>query len=253
MCRRAGPVLVLLAVASFVPPEPLRAAGKRVASLGACPAWGSEKPGSTRGVLNEVKRRRPDSGVPVPITFEDIKALQRQADGVVKSGRGAPVTAEDRARLRDLAAGGKRFSEGDLVALVGYVVGRAKANVGESANCYLLGSANNDFEFWVAGAATATPYEAIVAEMIPQDRPPTWTLAKLRGLAAAARQVQVIGQLMFDTQHVPNPGPGGAPGLPRASIWEVHPVTKFLVCRRSGACDPAGEADWQPLEAISAR
>jgi len=30
------------------------------------------------------------------------------------------------------------------------------------------------------------------------------------------------------------------------SLWEIHPVTKFLVCRQD-RCDPQAEDDWMPL------
>jgi hypothetical protein len=226
----------------------VQSARKQITSLAACPPWGAEPRGSSRGLLNEVKHRVPDVNTPTRIDLGDIPAIQEQADRLVESGRTATVTEADRAKLRDLGRDGRRFSEGDLVALVGFLVGRAKANLAESANCHLPGASNNDFELWIARAPGASPYDAIVAEMIPQGRPVEWTLRTLHRLAIDGTQVQVVGQLMFDTEHVPNPRPGAAPGLPRMSIWEIHPVTKFMVCGRGTGCDPAQAADWKPLK-----
>ena len=89
--------------------------------------------------------------------------------------------------------------------------------------------------------------------MIPQDRPKDWTLARLHKLSADGRQVFVAGQLMFDTRHLPNPKKGTNHESPRISTWEIHPVTKFLVCKSGTGCDPAVADQWQQLEAISER
>ena len=230
-------------------------AGKpKALNLAACPAWGAEKRGSSRAALNEVKHRRPAGDTPVLLTFDNLPAMQQQADARVKSGTTAKVSAKERAaKLHDLTAGDRHVGEGDLVVIAGFIVGRSSANPGESANCYLAGANNNDFEFSIAPAAQATAYEGIVGEMIPQGRPREWTLAKLHKLASDGRQVLVAGQLMFDTRHLPNPKKGTNHESPRVSTWEIHPVTKFLVCRAGTGCDPAREDQWQTLEAMSER
>ncbi len=223
-------------------------------NLASCPAWGAEKKGSSRAVLNEVKKHLPSGTTPVSLEFTDLASLQEQADARVKSGRDASPSAKDRAKLRDLAVSGKRFSEGDLVSVRGFVVGKASANPGESANCYLKGPSNNDFEFTIVATPKAVAYEGIVGEMIPQDRSKAWTLARLHKVAADGRQVLVVGQLMFDTRHVPNPKRGTNHESPRVSTWEIHPTTKFLVCQRAdNSCDPSHEDQWQALESIPDR
>jgi hypothetical protein len=234
-------------------PRPGEAKPKSV-NLASCPAWGAEKKGSSRAVLNEVKKHRPSGTTPVSLEFTDLASLQEQADARVKSGKDATPSARDRAKLKDLAAGANRFSEGDLVAVKGFIVGKASANPGESANCYLKGPSNNDFEFSIGATPKATAYDGIVGEMIPQNRPKGWTLARLHKLAADGRQVLVVGQLMFDTRHVPNPKRGTNHESPRVSTWEIHPTTRFLVCQRAdNSCDPSHEDQWQALESISDR
>jgi hypothetical protein len=229
------------------------AAKPKAVNLAACPAWGSENKGSSRAVLNEVKHHLPAGTSPVMLEFADLPALQQEADARVKSGPTAKTSAKDRAKLRDLTAGAHHAGEGDLVAIVGFIVGKATANAGESANCYLRGASNNDFEFSIAATAKGSPYDGIVGEMIPQDRPKDWTLARLHKLSADGRQVLVAGQFMFDTRHLPNPKKGTNHESPRFSTWEIHPVTKFLVCQRGTGCDPSHEDQWQPLASISER
>lgn len=254
MFRTAG--LVVLSVVALVLGRSSagEGAGKpKALNLAACPAWGAEQKGSSRSALNEVKHHLPAGTSPVLLEFADLPTLQQQADARVKSGPTAKVSAKDRARLRDLTAGARHFGEGDLVSIVGFIVGKASANAGESANCYLRGAANNDFEFSIAPTGKGSPYDGIVGEMIPQDRPKDWTLARLQKLSADGRQVLIVGQLMFDTRHLPNPKKGTNHESPRFSTWEIHPVTKFLVCQRGSGCDPSHEDQWQPLESTFER
>ena len=224
----------------------------KVATLEKCPVIGTETPGSTRAALNEVKHRAPREMAPLVLEFGDLPTLQQLADGLVKSGEKAKVLPKDRAKLKDLEVRSMKVGEGDLVAMTGYVVGKPSANVGESANCYLRGPANNDFEFTLVAKPNDTPYTGIVGEMIPQNRPKEWTLARLRKVAADHRQILVVGQWMFDTRHMPNPKAGTNHESPRVSTWEIHPITKLLVCPKD-TCDPHDEKAWQPLAAISER
>lgn len=224
----------------------------KVTTLEKCPAIGVETPGGTRAALNEVKHRAPREMAPLFLEFGDLPKLQQLADGLVKSGEKARVLPKDRAKLKDLEVRSMKVAEGDLVAMTGYIVGKPSSNVGESANCYLRGPANNDFEFTFTAAPGDTAYQGVVGEMIPQERPKEWTLARLRKLASDHRQILVMGQVMFDTRHVPNPKPGTNHESPRVSTWEIHPVTKLLVCAK-GTCDPHDEKAWQPLASISER
>src|SRR5260370_16340020 len=179
----------------------------KVATLEKCPVIGTEQPGSTRAALNEVKHRAPREMAPLFLEFDDMPTLQQLADALVKSGEKARVLPKDRAKLKDLEVRSMKVAEGDLVVMTGYLVGKPSSNVGESANCYLRGPANNDFEFTFAPGPKDTGYRGIVGEMIPQARPKEWTLARLRKVAESHRQVLVMGQLLFDTPHVPNPHP----------------------------------------------
>ena len=63
--------------------------------------------------------------------------------------------------------------------------------------------------------------------------------------------MRVRGQLFYDNEHVVNDEPdhpvGGQPK--RFSLWEVHPITEFMICKiPKKACDPSDAAIWQHLE-----
>jgi len=219
----------------------------KVSNLTSCPAWGSETRGKPRALLNEVKRRVPTGSTAARLDVAAFVTLQQQADARVTSGPDSNFSAAQRAQLRDLPVGDLRVSEGDLVALSGFVVGKPHGNVGESVNCYLSGPANNDFEISIGAEPRSADRAAITVEMIPQDRPQAWTLPRLRRLASDGRRVLVFGQLMFDSHHKMG-------DRPRVSLWEVHPITRFLVCQRpDNGCDPNDENAWVALETIPER
>jgi hypothetical protein len=252
--RRALAAAVLSAATMGLGPATEEGAGPKALNLAACPAQGAEKNGTSRAALNAVKHRTPTDTTAKRLAFTDFFELQQQADGRVNSGTTVKVSATDRAaKLRGLTAGAQTVGEGDLVSVTGFIVGRSSANAGESANCYLTGAGNNDFEFSIAPAAKATAYEGIVGEMIPQNRPKEWTLNRLHKVSSDGRQVLVEGQLMFDTRHRPNPKKGTNHESPRFSTWEIHPVTSVLVCRTGATCDPAHADEWQPLASIPER
>jgi hypothetical protein len=88
--------------------------------------------------------------------------------------------------------------------------------------------------------------------MIPQlPRPPGWDAATLNSLHTDQVQVLVIGGLTYDNEHLVNADPqhpkGGQPK--RLSLWEVHPITAFLLCTRTDGCDATHAEDWAPLTA----
>src|SRR6185436_1602471 len=108
---------------------------------------------------------------PVRLDLADFVALQREADSRVRSGTDANFSSAQRAKLRALSIGAHTVGEGDLVSVTGDVAGKPGFNAGESVNCYLNGAANNDFEIGIASTPAAPARDAIIVEMIPQNRP----------------------------------------------------------------------------------
>jgi hypothetical protein len=145
-----------------------------------------------------------------------------------------------------------RVAERDRVRVIGFIAkggeGLHANTTGESVNCMLKKPEQNDFHIPLVNDSKDLELQGIVVEMIPQQRPAGWTLDALRAVQANGKQVWVEGALYYDKVHYV----GDDPDAPledepeRASLWEVHPITKFLVCHKDH-CDPQVESDWTPL------
>jgi hypothetical protein len=84
------------------------------------------------------------------------------------------------------------------------------------------------------GPHGGTEFTGIVGEIIPQlPKPAGWDAGTLNRLHAADLSVLVVGGLTYDNEHVVNADPApkkyGQPA--RMSLWEVHPITEFFVCK----------------------
>ncbi len=216
--------------------------------LSSCPTNGCSPADSPHGLANQLKRRNPGGGTPALLTFDDFQSLQGQADSLV--GEDKELTSDDRAKLSNLAVTNGTVSEGDLISVVAYLVGVPHPNTGESVNCNLKGPDNNDFHIPISNDLANSDFQGIVVEMIPQNRPDVWTLANLTQVENSRRLVMVTGALLYDNFHFVNGDPS-APrkGQPhRFSLWEVHPISQFVVCvKDDNSCDPANPGDWTPL------
>ena len=230
------------------PVTPGLAAAKCATDLASCSTNGCAADGSPHALVNQTKRAIPAGDVPVLVSFDDFAALQRQADTLV--GEDHEITVANRAKLAALAVGGGSVSEGGLVTLVGYLVGTPHPNTGESVNCNLKGEQNNDFHIPMSNDPGNSDFQGVVVEMIPQNRPNEWNLANLTQVASNQQLVMVTGGLLYDNMHKVNGDPNHPlSGQPhRFSLWEVHPLTKFVVCTKNdNSCDPARPEDWVPL------
>ena len=223
------------------------------ASLAECPARGCEPEGTPDAIANALKRSLPPEGTPVALTFADINGLQRQADKRV--GQGPPELAhEKRVSLRDLDVAAGHVAEHDRVRILGYIAKGGQglhANAsGESVNCMLKKPEQNDFHIPLVNDPEDPELLGIVVEMIPQQRPAAWTLDALKAVQASGKQVWVEGALFYDKVHYVADDPDAPLETEpeRSSLWEIHPITKFLVCNKEH-CDPQRESDWTPLGA----
>jgi len=217
--------------------------------LASCSNNGCSPAGSTHALENQLKRTVPSgSGLGTVLTFDDFASLQQQADDLV--GEGKELSADDRAKLSGMTVSSGNISEGDLVTVVGYLVGTPHPNTGESVNCNLRGAANNDFHIPISNDPGNTDFQGIVVEMIPQNRPDEWSLANLTTVETNQQLVMVTGQLFYDNLHHVN-GDANSPkgGQPhRFALWEVHPLTQFMVCTKpDNSCDPNQAEDWIAL------
>lgn len=222
--------------------------------LSKCPTRGCAEPKSREALSNSTKRRIPPSGEATLLTFQDFRDLQTAVEDKLKT-LGIPLTnliKTDRVRLRKLNVGQKTVGERDLVEITGFIAitpagTKPHANSsGESVNCRLAGSDDNDFHISIT-EQLGSEFQGIVVEMIPQKRPANWTESQLKDVQSERRRVRVRGQLYFDDHHKVNTGGPGLSNQPkRMSLWEIHPVKSFEVCTK--ATCPANGAGWKPLE-----
>jgi hypothetical protein len=237
-----------------------------VASLESCPRSGCYKANTPEGWENVLKHHRTSADDFATVTIKDFANLQKQADARFSDANdlGCPSTYANPSKnvrlhcLTKLKIQGGSVSEQDPVELIGFLAksesksGPPKANVGgESVNCRLTGTTNNDFHINIVASPSDSEFKGVVVEMIPQDRSDEWVLSKLRAIQKAKLQVRVRGQLMLDNKHRVNADEsdpiGGQPK--RMSLWEIHPVMEFDVCTQKKCSDLAG---WVPLESWKA-
>jgi hypothetical protein len=184
------------------------------------------------------------------VSIPDLIGLQQQveSDKSIPFGnpRNHPLTnsagpATDRSGLEALG-------EGTQVVLTGYVK-LARQEGAESVNCgknVPNQSAYHDIHISIVDTPGAAECGGIVAEMIPHDRPASWTPTLVNKVAESGLLVRLTGNLMFDSSHSPCQNGTALSGDPsRASLWEVHPIYKFEVCTQSDCRSGDG---WIALE-----
>ena len=187
-------------------------------------------------LLSRLKNRT-DEGDYVPLTFVAIRDLpwprtvdrkdrvnwsNKDADSV-SLREGTPVVVRafltlDRRTVRPVIAGEEMDKE--------------------STNCSLDTSSDHDWHLWLTSGPKLTRANAVVAEITPRVRAqhPRWTLEKLRAASNAGLQVRVSGWLLLDQEHPEQLKASGNRNKTRATLWEIHPVMRFEVCRTATTC-----------------
>jgi len=115
--------------------------------------------------------------------------------------------------------------QGAPVSVIGFLSHQIKvenSGSGESTNCHLHGDNEVDWHIYLTKSPSRPISEAIIVETTPRTRPlHKWTTGMLSPLVDANTRVRISGWLMFDVEHV------GAIGTQRATVWEVHPITRI--------------------------
>ncbi len=205
---------------------------------------------------NRAKRFIANSTTPVILSIADFTSLQADTDPNAASH----VLKQVPRNLTNKHAGTHTVSEGERVAVTGFLHRAEEGSAAESVNC--AGSDGRDIHLNVNEPKPAPPtfneWTGIVIEVIPQVPLPGWTSADhlavvsaLQAVRDAALPVLAIGSLTYDNEHEVNSDvthPRGS-NPKRASLWEVHPVLEFYVCPKSQSCDPTtpGTA-WESLK-----
>lgn len=219
---------------------------------------GCSKKGGYDAYLNLLKNRLvdPQESPKRSLTTADLVALDRRLPpNLAKNNHADVKDAMD------------QLGEGTVVSLTGYLY-YAKDGGVESSNCQLQ-APDIDFHIGIGPDAnlaadiaakkklTVTEHgrvtsESVIVEMTPHWRgqfAPSWNLDLLKN--AIGRQVRVVGQLLADNEHDDSNDDCGlvlhGAKCWRATIWELHPVTGFQVCKAAAPC-PDTSPDWVELE-----
>lgn len=155
-----------------------------------------------RQVLNQNKNRTdtPDAASYVTIDWDSLKTLPKNR---VNDFQGAPVVVQ---------------------GFLSHKINVENSGSGESTNCHLTGDNEVDWHMYLTKSHAQQISQAIIVETTPRTRPShSWTVDGLTPVVDANTPVRISGWLMYDFEHV------GVIGSQRATVWEVHPVTKIEI------------------------
>lgn len=221
--------------------------------------------------LNYLKNQTPGALAPTAAVGQaEFQSLEQNIPAGMKGHN--PRHATFAPQLADLG-------EGNIVTVIAYLyfvedTGKGKNGqpaTGETCNCKLQLAGSYDFHIGlgfdkaladqirqtrpqpVFGSPTTMDKTSVVAEMTPHTRHKKWTFARVNLLQG--QQVKVVGQLMMDNVHLNKDDdcgfPQAQPGCWRSTVWEVHPVTRFLVCNVSSGCDASSpDSAWTALDNV---
>lgn len=255
--RGSCAVVVVAVLAASLSPQPSLAAGRSkppcATSLASCPERGCAEAGTPDAALNEAKRSSPKGKQPIQLTFDQLVEMQSIVDDRGIPQGGSPGLSKwQRKKLKGIKLNnGSKVGEGRFAEIVGFIEAdrNLKAAGAESVNCRLPNAENNDIHIPIVENKSDTEYESMVVEPIPQTRDASWTATNLKKLQSDRKLLLIRGQLFYDNQHKVRDDPDNEEGLKsqpkRFTLWEIHPVTEILVCKKaSNNCDPAVTSDW---------
>jgi hypothetical protein len=128
--------------------------------------------------------------------------------------------------------------QGAPVEVEGYLSHRIQvenSGSGESTNCHLTNLDEVDWHMYLTNQPAQGIASAIIVETTPRTRPlHSWDQNKLSQLIDSNTKVRISGWLMYDWQHI------GVVGTQRATVWEVHPITRIETQDSGG--------NWQNVE-----
>jgi hypothetical protein len=223
-------------------------------------ATGCSAGGAYDGYLNSLKNELVDPASLPQHTFD--------VPGLVALEKGLPADLT-KVNHQELEGQMSALGEGEVSSLNGYLY-YAKDGGSESSNCLLKGADNIDFHIGIGadpaiaakaktpGLSPADRRQAVIVEMTPHWRAeyePGWNLALVQ--KALGRKVYLVGQLLADNEHDDSKDdcaftgtPGAGSSCWRATIWELHPVTRFLVCSAAACADNGVGPGWVPLDSF---
>jgi Bacterial SH3 domain len=111
-----------------------------------------------------------------------------------------------------------------VVGFLSHKVNVENSGSGESTNCHFTADNEVDWHIYLTGSPAQQISMAIIVETTPRTRPQhQWTTGMLSALVNSSNQVRISGWLMYDSEHI------NVIGKQRATVWEVHPITKIEI------------------------
>jgi hypothetical protein len=225
--------------------------------------------------LNFLKNTTDFSGVAPPASFfSTLEQFQAKEQQLQATEQQLGVTL-GKGNHDKFAESLKKLGEGSLQGVLGYLyaVKAETGGSGETSNCKLSqNEADVDFHIFIGfdsnlaaqiitqpdSATLSDKGKSTVVEMTPHYRAafqPNWTSDLVKSMRG--RKVKIVGQLIVDNDHNSTKDNCGLKGAGsscwRATIWELHPVTKFQVCMAAGNDCDLNSSDWVELEKMSSR
>jgi hypothetical protein len=181
-----------------------------------------------------------------PVTTITYNTFTRLEAKVTDDDRKQLKHSTDRKEVKNVITS---LGEGSLVRFVGFLLDAHVSNKskGELVNCTTGGEDTNDIHIeLVKDANEDDACNSVTAEMSPHFRPEAWSdLPELK----ISRPVRLTGSLFFDGSH--RPCHGNVRVSPnRISVWEIHPVYQFDVCKNKSlsSCKATDDSVWIPLD-----
>lgn len=248
----APPTAVLFKPPCKFPFDSIKSTGLAVDAK--CTLDGNGGDDTAKVLENHAKNNFCATGEPVPITYDDLKNLQAFADANGLK-RGLKTSRDSLINIFD-SAGGDKIGEGTLVQFVTFLLGAHHSNVGkgkgENVNCKMTERDDNDIHIELTmerSVEEPDPCDSVTAEMSPHFRPEEWN--RLVELDKFDRPVRVTGPLFYDNSHAPCHD-GVRPNPKRVSVWEIHPVYQFEICKAKAkdlkACNVKDNSVWVGLD-----
>lgn len=117
--------------------------------------------------------------------------------------------------------------EGIGIRTIGYLVAVKPQNKGhgEGTNCHFHQSGDTDTHLALVGTVGDAEKNSVVIEFTPRflKAHPNWTATKLKPWVDTDKPVRITGWLMLDPDHRNHLNKF------RATLWEIHPITKIEV------------------------
>jgi hypothetical protein len=210
----AAPGLADAVDASWEKPAPHAGALSGPPGFDPCPADGEA------GGDVETNRRKNRADVPASYHALTFTALRDLPYPVANTKR-SKWTADQLAEIAPF--------EGVAVSVEGYIVAVKKqfGGSGEETNCHFSKPQFVDTHMALVEHPGDGEKEAIVVEPTPRfyAAHPSWVFSKLRDLDDLPLPVRISGWTLLDPVHK------GHLGKLRATLWEIHPITKIEVFR----------------------